>query len=38
MDTIRKRTCEGETCIVGAIHMFFAPGVKITPEIKPSLS
>jgi multimeric flavodoxin WrbA len=28
----------GETCKVGAIHMFFGPGTKITPEITPSLS
>ena len=28
----------GETCRVGAIHMFFGPGTKITPEIVPSLS
>lgn len=27
----------GETCKVGAIHMFFGPGTKITPEITPSL-
>lgn len=27
----------GETCRVGAIHMFFGPGTKITPEIIPSL-
>lgn len=28
----------GETCKVGAIHMFFGAGTKITPEITPSLS
>ena len=28
----------GETCKVGAIHMFFGPGTKITPEITPDLS
>jgi multimeric flavodoxin WrbA len=28
----------GEGCKVGAIHMFFGPGTKITPEITPSLS
>lgn len=28
----------GETCKVGAIHMFFGPGTKITPEITPSLN
>jgi multimeric flavodoxin WrbA len=28
----------GETCKVGAIHMFFGPGTKITPEITPILS
>jgi len=28
----------GETCTVGAIHMFFGPGTKITPEIIPDLS
>lgn len=28
----------GETCEVGAIHMFFGPGTKITPEITPDLS
>lgn len=27
----------GETCKVGAIHMFFGPGAKITQEIIPSL-
>lgn len=27
----------GEDCKVGAIHMFFGPGTKITPEITPSL-
>lgn len=27
----------GETCKAGAIHMFFGPGTKITPEITPSL-
>jgi multimeric flavodoxin WrbA len=27
----------GETCKVGAIHMFFGAGTKITPEITPSL-
>jgi multimeric flavodoxin WrbA len=27
----------GETCKVGAIHMFFGPGTKITDEITPSL-
>ena len=27
----------GETCKVGAIHMFFGPGTKITPEITPDL-
>jgi multimeric flavodoxin WrbA len=27
----------GEQCKVGAIHMFFGPGTKITPEITPSL-
>ena len=26
----------GEACKVGAIHMFFGPGTKITPEITPS--
>lgn len=32
-------TCgHGETCTVGAIHMFFGPGTKITPEIIPDLS
>ena len=32
-------TCgHGETCKVGAIHMFFGPGTKITPEIIPDLS
>ena len=28
----------GENCKVGAIHMFFGPGTKITPEIIPDLS
>lgn len=28
----------GETCKVGAIHMFFGPGTKITPEVTPDLS
>jgi len=28
----------GETCKVGAIHMFFGPGTKITPEITPNLA
>ena len=28
----------GEECKVGAIHMFFGPGTKITPEIIPELS
>ena len=28
----------GETCKVGAIHMFLGPGTKITPEIVPDLS
>jgi multimeric flavodoxin WrbA len=28
----------GEECRVGAIHMFFGPGTKITPEIIPDLS
>jgi hypothetical protein len=28
----------GESCKAGAIHMFFGPGTKITPEIKPDLS
>ena len=28
----------GEDCKVGAIHMFFGPGTKITPEIIPDLS
>jgi len=28
----------GETCKVGAIHMFFGPGTKITDEITPGLS
>lgn len=27
----------GEDCKVGAIHLFFEPGTKITPEITPSL-
>jgi hypothetical protein len=27
-----------ETCRVGAIHMFFGPGTKITPEITPDLA
>ncbi|MFW6061894.1 MAG: flavodoxin family protein [Planctomycetota bacterium] len=27
----------GESCEVGAIHMFFGPGTKITPEITPDL-
>lgn len=27
----------GETCKVGAIHMFFGPGTKISPEIIPDL-
>ncbi len=27
----------GESCKVGAIHMFFGPGTKITPEIIPDL-
>ncbi|KKK62878.1 hypothetical protein LCGC14_2999940, partial [marine sediment metagenome] len=27
-----------ETCKVGAVHMFFGPGTKITPEITPNLS
>jgi multimeric flavodoxin WrbA len=32
-------TCgHGETCKVGAIHMFFGPGTKITDEITPSLA
>ncbi len=32
-------TCgHGETCKVGAIHMFFGPGTKITEEITPDLS
>ena len=28
----------GETCKVGAIHLLFGPGTKITPEITPNLS
>lgn len=28
----------GETCKVGAIHRFFGPGTRITPEIIPDLS
>lgn len=28
----------GETCKVGAIHMFFGPGTKITEEMTPALS
>lgn len=28
----------GEDCKVGAIHMFFGPGTKITPELIPDLS
>ncbi len=28
----------GETCRVGAIHMFFGPGTKITPEMTPCLA
>src|SRR5208283_5773620 len=28
----------GETCKAGAIHRFFGPGTKITPEIVPDLS
>ena len=28
----------GESCKVGAIHMFFGPGTKITDEITPALS
>ena len=28
----------GETCKVGAIHMFFGPRTKITPEITPDVS
>ncbi len=28
----------GESCTVGAIHMFFGPGTKITDEITPALS
>jgi multimeric flavodoxin WrbA len=28
----------GETCKVGAIHMFFGAGTKITPEITPDLA
>jgi multimeric flavodoxin WrbA len=28
----------GETCTVGAIHMFFGPGTRITDEITPDLS
>jgi multimeric flavodoxin WrbA len=28
----------GETCKVGAVHMFFGPDTKITPEIIPNLS
>jgi multimeric flavodoxin WrbA len=28
----------GESCKVGAIHMFFGPGTKITPEITPELT
>jgi multimeric flavodoxin WrbA len=28
----------GETCKVGAIHSFFGPGTRITPEIVPDLS
>jgi hypothetical protein len=28
----------GETCKVGAIHMFFGPGTRITDEITPALS
>ncbi|MFC1806573.1 flavodoxin family protein [Planctomycetota bacterium] len=28
----------GETCKVGAVHMLFGPGTKITPEIIPDLS
>ena len=28
----------GETCEVGAIHMFFGPGTKITDDITPDLS
>ena len=31
-------TCgHGETCKVGAVHMFFGPGTKITPDIIPDL-
>jgi hypothetical protein len=28
----------GESCKVGAIHMFFGPGTKITSEMTPCLS
>lgn len=28
----------GESCKVGAIHMFFGPGTRITPEITPELA
>lgn len=28
----------GETCKVGAVHLFFGPGTKITPKITPSLA
>jgi multimeric flavodoxin WrbA len=28
----------GESCKVGAIHMFFGPGTKISPEITPDMS
>ncbi len=32
-------TCgHGETCKVGAIHMFFGPGTKITEQMTPALS
>lgn len=27
----------GETCKVGAVHMFFEPGTKVTPDIIPNL-
>lgn len=27
-----------DTCRVGAIHLFFPPGTKVTPEIIPDLS
>jgi hypothetical protein len=37
-DMEQLRQLIGETCKAGAIHRFFGPGTKITPDIIPDLS